>query len=150
MKKILITEAQLRMLENDGWSYSPEKIDEFVISAEKDLTEARRILTGAHNAITVISIGDMMDEIGRYESFVTDIEKYQRHYEKLYGKYYDIVNMYDFMDLPDNVSKLEKINDQIDAVQNELYRVYNSMEEIVDSVKKLKEVNISNETDRDN
>lgn len=74
MKKILITEAQLRMLENDGWSYSPEKIDEFVISAEKDLTEARRILTGAHNAITVISIGDMMDEIGRYESFVTDIE----------------------------------------------------------------------------
>jgi hypothetical protein len=55
--------------------------------------------------------------------------------------------MYDYMDLPDNVNKLEKINDQIDAVQNDLYRMYNSMEEIVENVKKLKEIN---ETSGDN
>jgi uncharacterized protein Yka (UPF0111/DUF47 family) len=147
MKKILITEAQLRMLENEGWSYSPEKIDEFVEAAGKDLTDAKKVLAGARNAITFVTLGEMMDDIARYESFVSEVEQYQKHYEKLYGKYYDIVDMYDYMDLPDNVNKLEKINDQIDAVQNDLYRVYNSMEEIVENVKKLKEIN---ETSGDN
>ncbi len=147
MKKILITEAQLRMLENEGWSYSPEKIDEFVIAAEKELVEAKKVLNTAHNAITMMSIGEMMDDIARYESFVADVEKYQKHYEKVFEKYYDIVEMYDWMDRPDNVANLERIDQQIDTVQNDLYRVYNSMEEIVDSVKKLKEIN---ETTRDN
>ncbi len=150
MKKIIITEAQLRMLENDGWSYSPEKIDAFVIEAEKELVEAKKVLSGAHNAITVMSIGEIMDDIARYESFVADVEKYQKHYEKVFEKYYDIVEMYDWMDRPDNVANLERIDQQIDTIQNDLYRVYNSMEEIVDNVKKIKEININDETNRGN
>lgn len=145
MKKILITEAQLKMLEDEGWKYSSEKIDEIVVTAKKELDNGKKQLSGVYNSITMLSIGEIMDDTERFENFVKDIENRQKHYEALYNKYYDIVEMYDFMDLPDNVKDLEDINRELDDVQNSFYKLADSAEEIVDNIKRLADLNISNE-----
>jgi DNA repair ATPase RecN len=149
MKKILVTERQLKMLQEDGWQYSPEKIDEFVQTAKKDLENATKTFRAAFNAITTVSIGDIMDEPERFEKFHQEVEAQQKYYEKLYNKYYDIVEMYDWMERPDNVTELDRVNEKIDAVQNDLYRLSDSIEEIVDYTKKIKSVSPYNETSRD-
>jgi DNA repair ATPase RecN len=149
MKKILVTERQLKMLQEDGWQYSPEKIDEFVQTAKKDLENATKTFRAAFNAIITVSIGDIMDEPERFEKFHQEVEAQQKYYEKLYNKYYDIVEMYDWMERPDNVTELDRVNEKIDAVQNDLYRLSDSIEEIVDYTKKIKSVSPYNETSRD-
>lgn len=149
MKKILVTERQLKMLEEEGWQYSPEKIDDFVQMAKKDLDVATKTFRVAFNTITNVSIGDIMDEPERFEKFQQEVEAQQKHYENIYNKYYDIVEMYDWMDRPDNVTELDRVNEKIDAVQNDLYRLSDSIEEIVDYTKKIKSVNPYNETSRD-
>jgi len=57
MKKILVTEAQLKMLQEDGWQYSPEKIDEFIEINKNNLDKANKVLRAAFNAISAISSG---------------------------------------------------------------------------------------------
>ena len=150
MKKILVTEAQLKMLQEEGWQYSPEKIDEFVEVAKKDLSNAIKAYNSAFNAFTTVTIGDIMDEPERFEKFQQEVEGQQKHYEKVFNKYYDIVEMYDWMDRPDNVTLLDRTNEKIDSIQNDLYRLSDSIEEIVDYVKKIKNINPYNETAGDN
>jgi len=146
----MVTEAQFKLLQEEGWQYSSEKIDEFVGIVKNNLDKGNKVLVGAFNAITSLTIGEIMDDTERFEKFHLDLENQQKHYEKIFNKYYDIVEMYDYMDRPDNVTELDRVNQEIDSVQNDLYRLTNSLEEIIDNVKKLKEVIPHNETSRDN
>lgn len=150
MKKILVTEAQLKMLQEEGWQYSPEKIDEFIEINRNNLDKANKVLRGSFNAISALTIGEIMDTPERFEQFHQELEAQQKHYESVFNKYYDIVEMYDWMDRPDNVTELDKINQQLDTVQNDLYRLADSLEEIIDYTKKMKSVSPHNETSRDN
>lgn len=150
MKKIIITEAQFKLIQEDGWQYSPEKIDEFVEINKSNLDKGNKVLRGAFNAVTMLTIGEIMDNPERFEKFHAEIESQQKHYETIYNKYYDIVEMYDWMDRPDNVTALDKINEQIDSVQNDLYRLADSLEEIIGYAKKIKSVSPHNETSGDN
>lgn len=150
MKKILVTEAQLKMLQEEGWQYSPEKIDEFIEVNKKNLDKANKVLRGAFNAISAVTIGEIMDAPERFEQFHQELEAQQKHYESIFNKYYDIVEMYDWMDRPDNVTQLDKVNQEIDTIQNDLYRLADSLEEIIDYTKKMKSVSPYNETSRDN
>lgn len=150
MKKILVTEAQFKMLQEKEWQYSSEKIDEILQKAKSDLDKAKRSLSGFHNAITVMTIGEIMDDLERYTQFKDEIEKHQKYYENLYNKYYDIIDMYDFLDQPDNVTELDRINNKIDSIQNDLYSLADSMEEILGYVAKIKEIGPFYETTGDN
>lgn len=150
MKKILVTEAQFKMIQEENWQYSPEKIDEFVEINKNNLNKAKKILTGAFNGISVLTIGEIMDNPEHFEQFHQELEKQQKHYEGVFNKYYDIVEMYDWMDRPDNVTELDKVNQQLDTVQNDLYRLADSLEEIIDYTKKLKNISPYNETSGDN
>ena len=150
MKKIIVTEAQFKLLQEDGWEYSPEKIDEFVEINKKNLDKANKVLRAAFNAISAVTIGEIMEAPDRFEQFHQELEAQQKHYESIFNKYYDIVEMYDWMDRPDNVTQLDKVNQEIDTIQNDLYRVADSLEEIIDYAKKMKSVSPYNETSRDN
>ena len=150
MKKIIVTEAQFKLLQEEGWQYSPDKIDEFVEISKNNLEKGKKVLGGAFNAITTLTIGEIMDDVERFEQFHLEIENQQKHYEKIFNKYYDIVEMYDWMDRPDNVTELDKVNQEIDSIQNDLYGLANSLEEIIDNIKKLKRVSPHNETSRNN
>jgi DNA repair ATPase RecN len=150
MKKILVTEAQLKMLQEDGWQYSPEKIDEFIEINKNNLDKANKVLRAAFNAISAVTIGEIMEAPDRFEQFHQELEAQQKHYESIFNKYYDIVEMYDWMDRPDNVTQLDKVNQEIDTIQNDLYRLADSLEEIIDYTKKMKSVSPYNETSRDN
>ncbi len=150
MKKIIITEAQLKLIQEEGWQYSPEKIDEFVEIAKKELDKGTKTFRSAFNAITTVAIGDIMDEPERFEKFHEEVEAQQKHYESIYNKYYDIVEMYDWMDRPDNVTELSRVNEEIDTIQDGLYRLSDSIEEIVDYAKKIKSVSPYNEASRNN
>lgn len=150
MKKILVTEAQLKMLQEDGWQYSPEKIDEFIEINKNNLDKANKVLRAAFNAISAVTIGEIMEAPDRFEQFHQELEAQQKHYESIFNKYYDIVEMYDWMNRPDNVTQLDKVNQEIDTIQNDLYRLADSLEEIIDYTKKMKSVSPYNETSRDN
>ena len=143
MKKIIVTESQLKMIEEEEGklNYTPEKIDEFITEASAHLEKGKQMFESTHNALMSLAIGEIVDDIERYRKNLENMENQQKFYEAKFEKYYDIVEMYDFMDLPDNVKQLERINNGLDSLQMDIYKLNNAFEEILDSAEKLKELN---------
>lgn len=143
MKKIIVTERQLKMIEEEEGklNYTPEKIDEFIKEASAHLEKGKQMFESTHNTLMSLAIGEIVDDIERYRKNLENMENQQKFYEAKFEKYYDIVEMYDFMDLPDNVKQLERINNGLDSLQMDIYKLNNAFEEILDSAEKLKELN---------
>lgn len=145
MKKLIVTEAQYKMLQKEGLEYTPEKIDQFVIQAKADLAKAKELIKGYYHSIASLTVGEIVDEIEKYEAHLKKLDEIQEHYDKVYTKYYDIVEMYDFLNYPANVKELDKISNAISNSQNDLYRLHNSFEELIEAAKDLKKIDIEPE-----
>lgn len=137
MKKIVLTESQYKMLQTEGLEYTPEKIDEFVNEANRILKLSDDLIISTINTIENITIGYIMEETENFENYIKKIEKSREGLEKKFNFFFDVIEMYDFMNLPDNVIKLEMINGKLDNNQNEMYRLVSALEGILDSVKTI-------------
>lgn len=137
MKKLIVTEAQYKMLQREGLEYTPEKIDEFVIEATQLLEKGKNMVRDFFNVVASTTIGEIIDDRKKYEEIVKKMYELQKDFENRYNRYYDIVNMYDFMDLPDNVSKLDKLVGEMDSVQSDLYMIQNRFDDIVEATDRL-------------
>jgi hypothetical protein len=132
--KITITEEQYQKLLEANLSYTPEKIDEFVKQAMKALDESETVKNKYHMDIMALTIEEVFNNKDGYERLAQKIYNHHDEIEKHYNKFYKIVEMYDFLNLPDNVRKLEKINERIYDTAQDVYHLSNALEEIVKAV----------------
>jgi hypothetical protein len=58
----------------------------------------------------------------------------------MYNRYYNIIDMYDFMDRPENVKYFEKINDKIYDIAQDIYHLSQALEEIVESIRFIRRI----------
>lgn len=138
--KITITEEQYQKLLEADLSYTPEKIDEFIRQAMKALDESETAKNKYHMDIMTLTIEEVFNNKEGYEKLAEKINTHHEEVEKHYNKFYKIVEMYDFLNLPDNVRKLEKINERIYDTAQHIYHLSNALEEIVSAVKYLNRI----------
>jgi hypothetical protein len=132
--KIKLSEEQLRKLVEQKLSYTPEKIDEFNQQAMKVLENAQNTRNKYYNTIVNLTISEVMQDKGSYEKMHKTIEEEHERYNKHYGRYFDIVEMYDFLDMPNNVKQLEKINDKIYKYSEDLNSIADALRDIIYAV----------------
>jgi hypothetical protein len=65
---------------------------------------------------------------------VKEIADQHTKFNEQHTKYFNVVEMYDFMDMPNNVKQLEKINDKIEKYSEDLYYIGNGLEDIINAV----------------
>jgi heterodisulfide reductase subunit B len=138
--KITITEEQYQKLLEADLSYTPEKIDEFIRQAMKALDESETAKNKYHMDIMTLTIEEVFNNKEGYEKLAEKINTHHEEVEKHYNKFYKIVEMYDFLNLPDNVRKLEKINERIYDTAQHIYHLSNALEEIVSAVEYLNRI----------
>jgi len=120
--------------------YTPEKIDEFVKQAEKELEEVKRVFRALKANIETLSIDEERSNPGRANQLKDKASQGQAYAEKLTTKYRDIVDVYDFLDAPKNVKKLEKLADQFDNYYvdfDQLDSAASAFSEVVEYLDKL-------------
>lgn len=132
--KIAITEAQYNKILEESISYTPEKIDQFVIEASKVLNETELLFNKYQNQILSLTVDEIFNSIDSYEKMAEKIYAEHQLIDKQHSKFYNIVDMYDFLDLPENVKKLEKINDRISDISEKIYALSRGLEEITQGV----------------
>ncbi len=132
--KIKLSEEQLRKLVENKISYTPEKIDEFNQQAMKVLENAQQTRNKYYNSVVTLTIGEVMQERGAYEKMIKEIADQHTRFNDQHTKYFNVVEMYDFMDMPNNVKQLEKINDKIEKYSEDLYYIGNALEDIINAV----------------
>lgn len=135
--KIKLSEQQLKKLVEQKISYTPEKIDELTQQAMKVLERAQQARNKNYNNIITLTIGEVMQDKVTYEKLMSAMSEEHEMYKKHHGKYYDIVDMYDFLDMPNNVKQLERINDKIEKYAEDIYYIGNALEDIINAVNSI-------------
>jgi hypothetical protein len=132
--KIKLSEEQLRKLVEQKISYTPEKIDAFNEQAMKVLESAQQTRNKYYNNVVTLTISEVMQDKSMFEKMIKEIADQHTKFNDQHTKYFNIVEMYDFMDMPNNVKQLEKINDKIEKYSEDLYYIGNGLEDIINAV----------------
>ena len=140
MKKFIISESQLKFIV-ENISYQPEKIDEFVIEANSNLDKIRNTFNSYLTTITNLTINDINENIDKNNELLLKMKSFEEGISKIHDKYYNIVDLYDFLDSPTNVSQLEKITTNIDELYFSFGKLCEAHENLIDSSKRLLEFN---------
>jgi hypothetical protein len=118
-------------------SYTPEKIDEFISIAEKVIQNGKNLFFKYKDMILSINISDVVEDVEKYKTLHLKISNDRDNLEKTYNKFYDIVEMYDFMDRPNNVKKLDDLAGSIDNLALDIYYLKDALDNIIDAGKDL-------------
>lgn len=129
--KIQISEEQLKRLVEENVSYTPEKIDALIQEAMKLLEEVQQARNTHMTNVIHTTIAEVMLDKESYQKEVLKIEADHKMFNVGYEKYYNIIETFDWMDQPDNVKKLEKINEKIYKYNEDIYQTGNALEEII-------------------
>jgi hypothetical protein len=139
--KITITEEQYQKLLEADLSYTPEKIAEFIDEAQTYLNNARMLKNKYYMNVTTLTISEVMEAEVHFQKLSEKMDSDHNQIESKYNGYYNIIEMYDFMNRPENINYFEKINDRIYDVAQDIYKLSQALEEIVESVKYVRRVN---------
>jgi gas vesicle protein len=118
-------------------TYTPEKIDEFVASAKKDVEAAKSLFTLAYEKIIDINIGDAVNSPESIKALADKVKQIKSSIKKKTDTYYDAINMYETGEYPDNVSELDRVNDTLDGLEGDMSKLYYALEEILMAVSGL-------------
>jgi heterodisulfide reductase subunit B len=136
--KITITEEQYQKLLEADLSYTPEKIKEFIDEAQTYLNNARMLKDKYYMNVTTLTISEVMEAEVAYQKLSEKMNSDHVQIESKYNRYYEIIEMYDFMNRPENVNYFEKINDKIYDIAQDIYHLSQALEEIVESIKYIR------------
>lgn len=132
--KIKLSEEQLKKLVEQKISYTPEKIDAFNEQAMKVLENVQNVRNKYYNGVVTLTISEAIQDKGTYERMIKEISELHTKFNDQHTKYFNVVEMYDFLDMPNNVKQLEKINDKIEKYSEDLYYIGNALEDIINAV----------------
>jgi hypothetical protein len=113
--------------------YTPEKIDEFIGVAEKVIQNGKNLFFKYKDMIISINIFDVVEDIEKYKTLHSKISNDRDILEKAYNKFYDIVEMYDSIDRPDNVKKLDDLASDIDHLSLDVYYLMGALENVIEA-----------------
>jgi len=125
------------MIKENNISYTPEKIDEFVAQLTKEVESAKNIFSVALNKVKDLSVGSITDNPSFAEGYLEKIKAANEIINKKHSKYFDIVDLYDVGDYPNNVKQLENLTDTLNNYYYDIMRIEDALEETISASKKL-------------
>ena len=118
-------------------TYTPEKIDEFVASAKKDVEVAKSLFTLAYEKILDINISDVVNSTEQVDNLIDKITKSRFSINKKASTYYGAVNMEELGEYPDNVAELDKLANELDEIGDDMSKLDTALEAILSAAEEL-------------
>jgi hypothetical protein len=137
-----ITQIRKMMGLKEGIEYSPEKIDQFIAEADKTVNMSKAVIQKYGGMIMNLTMNDVLDDINGAKVSLDKLKSSKKHIEGQFNKFYDIVEMYDYMDLPDNVQKLSDLNDLLDKAVMPLGELEDVFDALIDAAERVERYDI--------
>jgi len=145
MEKNILNEEIKRMRQiinisegsNFNFQYSDEKINEFLVEAEKTVQNAEASINKYGSMVVNLTVKYVFENMDKVKKDFADFTNIKKNTESKYNKFYDIVEVYDFMDRPDNISKLEDFATDLDNHVMSMSEFLDLFEEIIRTTERL-------------
>jgi DNA repair ATPase RecN len=122
---------------NEEMNYNPEKIDQFVDKARTELESIEKGYKQALNLISNATLKDVADNPERFNTLLEKVASLKKLCKDKYGQYFDVVEMYDWMDRPKNVKELEDMANTIDEYGDDVNQLHEVLKEMLYVVKRM-------------
>lgn len=139
-KKLVITESQLRMLQEQEWEMSSKDNANLVEKANKDLSNFKKVFDSYYNMIIMVSISDIMNDMKHYEDVLKKLDMNIESVEGKFNYYFNVVESYDFFERPDEISTLDDLSNDMQDILYDLKNVKYVLDEMLDSTKKISDM----------
>lgn len=139
--KILISEKQRKLLAENQLHYTDEKLQEFFQKGLQYLAKIIQVKNQYANQVVLTSINDIIENEEKYTELLKNIKEYIERVDNIYEKLYNVTEMYDFMDRPQIVSRLEyDVVNKIEDVKYRLENIFDVLESAIDLANDMKKV----------
>jgi hypothetical protein len=128
-------------LNEEGISYDPSKIDEFVAEAKKDIQMAIALIEKFGSAVVNSSLVSIFENLEKMKAAQQKMNESQKYLENKYNKFYNIVEMYEVGEYPTNVSELDDLANQLDNHSMTVYQLSDTFEELINMTEKISRYN---------
>ncbi len=132
---------QINEVLSENWSYDENKINQFVVEAEKDVQMADNLINKSGVNVVNMTLKDIYDNMAQMESAKEKLNASKEYITRKYEKYYDIVETYEVGEYPDNVSKLYDLSNKLDNQKESLSDLTETFNTLIDAAKWLGKYN---------
>ena len=143
-KTIVLTESQVKMLQEQEWQMSSVDNVKIVEKAQKDLSIINTSFDSFYHTIVTVTFSDIMNDMGHYTDMSENLGTILESVESKFNYYFDIVESHDFFDRPDEISTLDGLTNNMQDAIYELKDIKYVLEEMIDSSKKISEMKPKN------
>ena len=112
-KTIVVTESQLRMLQEQEWQMSSVDNAKLVEKAQKDLSIVHKSFDTHYNMIMTVTISDIMNDMSQYTDTLENLGTIIESVESKFNYYFEIVESHDLFDRPDEISTLSNLTNDM-------------------------------------
>jgi hypothetical protein len=138
-KTIVITESQLKRIQEQEWS-KPDDNNDLVGKAQKDLSNFQKAFDSYYNMIITVSIAEIMNDNGHYTGLLDRLETLIDLVQGKFDYYFEIVESHDFFERPDEINTLSDLTNDMQDTLYDLQKIKYVLEEMLDSTKKISDM----------
>lgn len=128
-------------LNEEGVSYDPSKIDEFILEAKKDIQMGTALIEKFGSAVVNSSLVSIFENLEKMKAAHQKMEESRKYLESKFNKFYDIVEMYEIGEHPDNVRELDDLANQLDNHSMTVYQLADAFDELINMTEKISRYN---------
>lgn len=135
--KIILSEPQLKMLQEQEWQMSSVDNANLVEKAQKDLSIINKSFDSHYNMIMAVTISDIINDMSQYTDTLENLDTIIESVEKKYNYYFDIVESHDLFDRPNEISTLSDLTFDMYAALEDLKDIKYVLDDMLDLTRKL-------------
>jgi hypothetical protein len=136
-KTIILTESQLKMLQEQEWEMSSVDNAKLVEKAQKDLAIIHKSFDSHYNMIVSVTMSDIINDMRQYTDTLENLDTIIESVEKKYNYYFDIVESHDLFDRPNEISTLSDLTFDMYAALEDLKDIKYVLDDMLDLTRKL-------------
>ena len=122
-------------------SYDPSKIDEFLADAIKSVENAKGGIDKYGSTVINTTMKAIFENLPGSKSLLNEIENLKKITEAKFNKYFDVVELYDWSERPDNVSKLDKLVTDLDNHTMTISEIYEIFDDLIRATERVAKYN---------
>ena len=135
--KIILSEPQLKMLQEQEWQMSSVDNAKLVEKAQKDLSMIHKSFDSHYNMIVSVNMSDIINDMRQYTDTLENLDTIIESVEKKYNYYFDIVESHDLFDRPNEISTLSDLTFDMYAALEDLKDIKYVLDDMLDLTRKL-------------
>lgn len=135
--KIILSEPQLKMLQEQEWEMPSVDNAKLVEKAQKELSIINKSFDSHYNMIMTVTMGDIINDKNQYIDTLDNLYTIIESVEKKYDYYFDIVDSHDLFDRPNEISTLSDLTNDLYTALEDLKDIKYVLEDMLDLTRKL-------------